>query len=134
MMDYDLIPEGATDETIAQLLKEFLQKADQMISEKGLHYTLERLESIAEKETISEYEAVDINAISDFVNRYLDFNDPVSMDIILTIVIQMHLTSVWQQISHKNNLNNNSVEELINDAKKENDKYLYFRTDEQSMI
>lgn len=134
MIDYDLIPEGATDETIAQLLKEFLQKADQMISEKGLHYTLERLESIAEKETISEYEAVDINAISDFVNRYLDFNDPVSMDIILTIVIQMHLTSVWQQISHKNNLNNNSVEELINDAKKENDKYLYFRTDEQSMI
>lgn len=130
MIDYDLIPEGAADETIAQLLKEFLQKADQMISEKGLHYTLERLESIAEKETISEYEAVYINAISDFVNRYLDYNDPVAMDIILTIVFQMHLTSVWQQISRKNNLNNKSVEELINDAKKENDRYLYFRTDE----
>lgn len=127
MINYDIIPDGASDEIVVYYLKQFLKEKDDLVRERGVFFAFEQLEIIAEKDIIFEYESVDIEAISSFISSHLDFNDSNLMDLILTIVIQMHLASIWQQITQQGNVNNEKVKALIDDAIEENDKYSYFK-------
>ena len=125
----DSIPEGATDEEINMYLKAFLNEKDDMIKEKGIIYTFEQLEKIAENENDTlyyGYEEKYINEIKNFIENNLDYNNYELIDIILTIVINMNLDSIWNMIIAENNLTNQDVIELIEDVKKENSEYNYF--------
>ncbi|MBR0490569.1 MAG: hypothetical protein IJJ82_00790 [Clostridia bacterium] len=127
--NFDSIPEGATDEEINMYLKAFLNEKDDMIKEKGIIYTFEQLEKIAENENDTlyyGYEEKYINEIKNFIENNLDYNNYELIDIILTIVINMNLDSIWNMIIAENNLTNQDVIELIEDVKKENSEYNYF--------
>lgn len=127
--NFDSIPEGATDEEINMYLKAFLNEKDDMIKEKGIIYTFEQLGKIAENENdtlYNGYETIYINEIKSFIENNLDYNNYELIDILLTIVIQMHLDSIWNMITSEKNLTNQDVIELIEDAKKENSEYNYF--------
>ena len=127
--NFDSIPEGATDEEINMYLKAFLNEKDDMIREKGIIYTFEQLEKIAENENDTlyyGYEEKYINEIKNFIENNLDYNNYELIDIILTIVINMNLDSIWNMIIAENNLTNQDVIELIEDVKKENSEYNYF--------
>ena len=127
--NFDSIPEGATDEEINMYLKAFLNEKDDMIKEKGIIYTFEQLEKIAENENDTlyyGYEEKYINEIKNFIENNLDYNNYELIDIILTIVNNMNLDSIWNMIIAENNLTNQDVIELIEDVKKENSEYNYF--------
>ena len=127
--NFDSIPEGATDEEINMYLKAFLNEKDDMIKEKGIIYTFEQLEKIAENENDTlyyGYEEKYINEIKNFIENNLDYNNYELIDIILTILINMNLDSIWNMIIAENNLTNQDVIELIEDVKKENSEYNYF--------
>jgi len=127
--NFDSIPEGATDKEINMYLKAFLNEKDDMIKEKGIIYTFEQLEKIAENENDTlyyGYEEKYINEIKNFIENNLDYNNYELIDIILTIVINMNLDSIWNMIIAENNLTNQDVIELIEAAKKENSEYKYF--------
>lgn len=130
MIDYNTIPDGASDEIVAHYLKHFLKEKDDLVKERGIIFAFEQLEAIAENDMICEYESEDIEAISSFIRSHLDFDDLNLMDLILTIVIQMHLASIWQQITQQGNINNQKVKALIDDAIGENEKFSYFKSGE----
>ena len=129
--NFDEMPDGASDEQIDIYIKAFLNEKDDLINKNGIKYALEQLEQIADKAELNEESSISIyapyiNEISNFIEDYLDFNDDEIIDIILTIIINMHLKSVWNKIVTANNISNQKVVALIEDAKEENAKYRYF--------
>lgn len=126
--NFDNIPDGASDEEINMYISAFLNEKDNMINENGLIYTMEQLERIAECEPVNDYEKEQIREISKFIEEVLDYNNDELIDLVLTIVIQMHLDSVWNKIITANNITNKKVVDLISEAKRENSKYKYFNT------
>ncbi len=123
---YEEIPEGASDQVMDSYLKSFLREKKEIVTEKGVLFALEQLENIAEHEIMGKYESSDIAEVSNFIRECINYNDDETMDIILSIVMQMHLESVWYEMVQENNIKNEDVKDLIAGAIKENEEYKYF--------
>ena len=101
MFNYDLIPDGPEEGEIIPALHAFLDEKEQLIEEKGLSYTLDQLEKIAEKEIYEDYPEYWIKGSSDFLIDNLKDCRYDDVDLILTITAQMGLGEVWKYIKRK---------------------------------
>lgn len=127
MIDYYSIPDGASDETISFYIKCFLEEKEEILARKGALFTFEQLEYIADIEPMGEYRSEDLDALSRFIADNLDYDNPELIDLVLTIVIQMHLTQIWSEIIHKEPIENEEVRRIIKDSIDENAMYSYFK-------
>ena len=132
MTNYNEIPEGASDEIIIKYIKQFIIEAENIVSEKGIIYALEQLQNICEHGTINGYSDECIVEISNFIKKYLNYTNPELMDVLLTIVISMHLETIWYEIINPTNFCDEKVKELIDDAIAENEEYKYFNKEEHN--
>ena len=119
MFHYSKIPDGPEEEELKLCLKRFLNEKDDIMKGHGILYTLEQLEYISEKEIMSAYCKEDIDELSNFMIKIIDYENEERMDLILLIVIQMKLTKVLEKIQSEKNMANKNVIKLIEEAVEE---------------
>ncbi|WP_297958170.1 hypothetical protein [uncultured Ruminococcus sp.] len=123
MFDYDSIPDCPNPEEIMPAVSAFAAEKDQLLEEKGLSYTLEQLEKIAEREYYGDFSEEWIKDISGFLIENLKNCEYDDLDLILTLSAQLDLETVWKYIKRKRKSFSDDIQQLIKESYDEMNVY-----------
>ena len=101
----------------------FAAEKEQLLEEKGLSFTLEQLEKIAEREYYGDFPEEWLRDISCFLIENIGSCGYDDIDLILTITAQMDLGAVWKHIKRKRKCFSYDIQQLITDSYDEMNGY-----------